>query len=115
MGTYSWVILTNCVKGANRKFEEWYDKVHIPDLLRVPGIVSATRGKATRVQAILTQQGAFALAQDFDPPFEYVAVYKLETEDPESILREVMRRAFTADMMIADELCGVQATLFENA
>jgi hypothetical protein len=112
MASYSWIVLTNCRDGRNAAFEEWYDTVHIPDLLRVPGIVSATRGKATPAQAILTEEGAFALTRGEKPPFEYMAIYKLETDDPEAVLQEVMGRAFTPEMPISADLCGVQATLF---
>ena len=114
MKSYSWIILTNCTEGTNQKFEEWYDNVHIPDLLRVPGIVSASRGRTTKVQAIMTDQGAFALTKDTKPDFEYIASYKLQADDPEIILKEVMRRAFTPEMMIIESLSGAQATLFED-
>lgn len=115
MKSYSWVILTNCAEGTNQVFEDWYDNVHIPDLLRVPGIASASRGRATPVQAIMSGSGEFALSENRRPDFEYVAIYKLETDDPESVLKEVMRRSFTPEMEIIEELTGVQATLFEDS
>ena len=115
MGIYSWVILTNCREGRNSEFEEWYDTIHIPDLLRIPGIVSGTRCKATQVQAIMTDEGAFALTHDLDHAFQYLSIYKLDTEEPQAVLQEVMRRAFTPEMQITEDLCGVQATLFEDA
>ena len=37
------VVFSNPVAGKEDEFNEWYDKVHIPELLTVPGMLSATR------------------------------------------------------------------------
>lgn len=38
------VVLSNCTDPAREKeFNDWYNKIHLPDVLETPGIVSATR------------------------------------------------------------------------
>jgi len=38
------VVQTNCTDPAREKeFNDWYDNVHVPDVLKVPGIVRMTR------------------------------------------------------------------------
>jgi len=37
------VVFSNPVEGKEDEFNEWYDNVHVPELLAVPGMVSATR------------------------------------------------------------------------
>lgn len=44
MGSWMIVVQAHC-KDALREqeFNEWYDKVHVPDVLEIPGIVRVTR------------------------------------------------------------------------
>ena len=37
------LVFSNPVDGKERKFNEWYDTVHTPEVLAIPGIVSAPR------------------------------------------------------------------------
>jgi len=37
------VVFSNPVADREDEFNEWYDNVHIPELLTVPGMLSATR------------------------------------------------------------------------
>jgi hypothetical protein len=43
MRKFTWVVLTNCDPAHDTEFNEWYDGVHIGDLLRIPGVVSAVQ------------------------------------------------------------------------
>ncbi len=54
-------------------YNRWYDEVHLPDLLEVPGVTSARRFKVI--------QG--------NVPWPYVAAYEIETDDLRGVL-EVM-------------------------
>lgn len=61
-------VRTNCCDPSREKeYNEWYDKVHIPDILNMPGYKSATR----------------FINPDF-ANFEtgkFLAIYELETDD----------------------------------
>ena len=58
---------SNCADPAREtEFNEWYDRVHLPDVLETPGIMRASR------------------YQSFNPPEgqpKFLAVYEAETED----------------------------------
>jgi hypothetical protein len=44
MEKWMMTIETNCLDPAQeKKFNEWYDGVHLADVLSIPGVVSATR------------------------------------------------------------------------
>ncbi len=52
-------------EGQEETYNRWYDEVHIPELLAIPGIV-----KATRYKVVQSNQ-----------PWPYVAAYEIETDD----------------------------------
>ena len=46
MAKYTFVVLSNpTTPGQEAEYNEWYDKIHIPDVLNVPGFVAAQRFK----------------------------------------------------------------------
>lgn len=62
------VVQTNAVAGREDEFERWYDGMHIPEILTIPGFVAAQR---------------FVLEPDARPgetpaPFRYLAIYELD-------------------------------------
>jgi hypothetical protein len=110
---YSWIVLTNCVEGTDARYEEWYDKIHIPDLLRVPGIVAAKRGRVCNVQTVMVN-GALELSRSAGQNYRYMAIYNIESDDPEGVLAEVIRRANTPEMMITADLLEAHTILYED-
>ena len=67
------VITTNCTDAAREaEFNEWYDKVHLPDILETPGFI-----KATRYENIESLEGEA----------KFLAIYDIETDD----IGEVMK------------------------
>jgi hypothetical protein len=113
MKSYSWIVFTNCTPGSEQAFEAWYDDIHIPDLLRIPGIVSATRGRATPQQTLMVG-GAVQYAPSVSADYRYLAVYKLRTDDPSAVLREVVRRSGTPEMELSDAMTDAHTILFED-
>jgi hypothetical protein len=60
------VVMSNPVEGRDDAFNEWYDSVHIPELLDIPGFVRAERydvGSATGHS---------------NDAFRYLAIYHIE-------------------------------------
>lgn len=67
------VVWTNPTsKEAEEEYNTWYNKVHLPDVLNVPGFVAATRYVFTGIPAL---EGAD------DPPHRYLALYEVDAED----------------------------------
>ena len=52
-------------------YNRWYDEVHVPDLLAVPGITSARRFRVV-------------MSRRSTPP--YLALYEIETDDLQSVM-----------------------------
>ena len=70
MAKYVMFVMTNCEAGKEAEFNDWYDKTHLPDVLRVPGIVAAQRYKLTDEQR-----------RDTRPEYGYMAAYEIESND----------------------------------
>lgn len=60
------VVATKVSPEREREFNEWYDKVHIPMVLRAPGMVRADRYKVVGAE---------------DDLATYLAVYEMESEE----------------------------------
>lgn len=65
--------------GMEEEYNKWYEEVHIPDLLSIPGMKSCTR---FRGQSVAGQPAEFA----------YCAVYEIDG-DFDAIMREMQARA----------------------
>ena len=70
MAKYTFVVMTNAAAGQEGEFNSWYERQHIPDVLRIEGFRSAQR---------------FQLApEESDNPkgtFRYLTLYEIETDD----------------------------------
>jgi hypothetical protein len=103
MAKYTLVVLSNPTAGKESEFNEWYDKVHVPDVLRVPGFVAAQRFKLAGPQL-----------NDAPRPHRYLALYEIDTDDIQASIDELRRRAGTAEMLISDaiDIKGVFGAMF---
>jgi hypothetical protein len=67
------IVETGPAEGREAEWNEWYEKVHIPEILeRVPGFRSATRYERP------------AGSKPADGELGYCTVYEIEADDPES-------------------------------
>jgi len=64
------VVMTNCPPGTEAAFNEWYDKTHIPDVLKIKGFVAATRYTVSDPQR-----------SDAGPAHRYLTVYEVEADN----------------------------------
>ena len=100
MAQYCFVVVTDALPGREQEFNTWYDQQHLADVLRIPGFVAAQR---------------FKLAQpDSSLPGRYLALYELETQDPQAALAELTRRCRTQSMILSEamDMSKVSAILF---
>ena len=73
-------------------YNEWYSKVHIPEMCSIPGVVSARRYKvrdAGRIKADASKR-------------PYVAIYELECDDINQPLSEFFARYADGRMTTSD-------------
>jgi hypothetical protein len=111
---YKWLVFTNCAPGSDAEFNRWYDEVHVPDLLRVPGIVKVHRTSVAGPQIVMLESGELAHSSADHIPFRYLAIYEFETDDPRAVLEEVRARANTPEMEISPLLGNVYTALYED-
>ncbi|MGH9344818.1 MAG: hypothetical protein ACRD19_13795 [Terriglobia bacterium] len=102
MAKYTFVVLTNPTAGKETEYNEWYNQTHLPDVLNVPGLVCAQRFKLAD-----SQMGK-------NNPYNYLALYEIETDDLPGVLKEMRERGGTADMVMSDaiDLNGAAAYIF---
>lgn len=103
MAKYKLVVLTNPMnEDQDAEFNDWYDNVHLGDVVKVPGFISAER---------------FRLKDGLGFPHihRYLALYEVETDRPEAACKELFSRQGTELMMISEtlDLPGAMAGLFE--
>jgi hypothetical protein len=111
---YKWLVFTNCAPGSDAEFNRWYDEIHVPDLLRIPGVVKVHRGSVAAAQMVTADSGELEHGSAANIPFRYLAVYEFDTEDPHAVLEEVRRRANTPEMVISPLLGTVYTALYED-
>jgi hypothetical protein len=86
------VVFTKPVEGLEDEYNKWYDEVHIHDVVKVPGVVSAQRYD-------LAHPGPGGE----QPTHRYMAIYEIEG-DPANAMEEMMARFLTDNMPGSDAL-----------
>lgn len=87
MEKYMLLALQNATLGNDEAFVRWFDQQHIPDLLRVEGIVAAQLYRTSDQQL-----------PGMNPTHQYACLYEVETEDLGKCINDMMRRANTDNM-----------------
>jgi hypothetical protein len=88
------------------EYNDWYDNVHLKDVVAIPGITSATRFKLSGTQQSKT----------LDPSQQpYLAVYDIEADDIQSVIDEIGTRVRTPLMEISDaiSMAHTKALIYE--
>lgn len=93
MSRYQYVVLAQAVPGREAEFETWYVNQHIPDVARVPGVVGARRFHVERI-----------LSGPADVAWVNLALYEIESDDPDAVLAEIKARFGTPAMPASDAL-----------
>lgn len=85
MPQYKMVSLTAPVAGREDEFNDWYETVHMPEILGFPGVKSAQRYRA---------RNKIMGPQDWP----YLCVYSIETDDMDGLLKEFGEAAVSGRM-----------------
>ena len=73
MAKWLLVVGVNCADEAREtEFNEWYDKIHIPDVLETPGFIRATRYENTKPS---------------EGEAKFLATYEIETDDIDRFMK----------------------------
>lgn len=93
MSKHLFLVMTNAAEGRDQEFNDWYDKRHIPDVLKIPGIVAAQRFALSPVQRMKPPL-----------PWSYFAIYEIETDDLKATMDTLAARSGTAAMLLSDSM-----------
>ena len=96
MPQYKMVVLSNPVTGREQECNDWYENVHLRDMLTFPGFVSAQR---------------FHLARNIaDPnPYQYLAIYTIDTDDLDAVVETLTKAAESGELFVSEALDAVNA------
>lgn len=91
MAKYLFLVFTVPQAGRDAEYNSWYNDQHLDDVLRVKGFTAAQR---------------FQVAPQFGAPDirPYLAIYEIETDDPEAALADLAGLADSSVMQISDAL-----------
>lgn len=96
MAKATMVVFTNPVSAdAEDEYNEWYDNIHLADVVAIDGFVSAQRFRVVDVEAV---------AAGSDSAHRYLALYEVESDDLNAVAQALLSRAGTADMEISPTL-----------
>ncbi len=103
MPQFKYLVLSNPVEGREDEYNDWYTNVHLADVLKVEGVVSAQRMRCTEVQRHPGPQA-----------WKYMAVYDCEAESVQHVIDGMRARAGTPQMPISSAMAApVLACFFE--
>ena len=88
------LVFSNPAAGKDAEFNEWYDNVHIPQLLEVPGMLSAKR-------YALKESELYRVPGGQVPDHRYLCVYEMEG-DVDTIMTEIRARVADGRVQMAD-------------
>jgi hypothetical protein len=92
MPTYKMIVMTKPVEGREKEYNDWYQGVHLHDLVAIDGIKAGQR---------------FRLSRDLVPDPEllpYLAIYEIETDDIDGVLEELKSRAASGKVVVSAAL-----------
>ena len=79
MADHVMVVFTNPVPGREDEYNEWYNNVHLGEVLRTPGMTCARRYRL--VDGVGSRE---------EPQHRYLAIYELESDDVKSTLKQML-------------------------
>jgi hypothetical protein len=93
MNKYHLVVFSNPIENKEDEYNEWYSKTHLHDVLKIRGFVAAQRFKLSDEQL------------PGDPSsYRYMAIYKIETDDLEATLKELVQAQEKGNMVVSSAL-----------
>ena len=93
--TYYFLVFNAPAAGQEEAYNRWYDTQHAPDVVSIPGFVSAQR--------FVYNEGVQLREVALKKP-KYLVFYKIVTSDLPAVIAEVKRRLQTGETRVSDAL-----------
>jgi hypothetical protein len=104
MRQYKFLVFTRPVAGREKDYDEWYQNIHLHDLVSVPGFKSARRFRWARTH----QKPA-----DADEP-QHLAIYEIETDDIDAVIAAMRTLRGKVSMSDAIDLPASSSMFYEE-
>jgi hypothetical protein len=90
------IVYSNPLQGRDEEFNEWYDNVHVPQLLAVPGMLSAQR-------YTLLDSEMYRAPGGRPPEHRYAIIYEMEG-DVDAIMQKIQEAVAAGQIVMHDSL-----------
>ena len=87
------------VKGEETTYNQWYNQVHLEDLLQIPGIKSAQRFQPQEAEGSLESP--------------YLAIYEIETEDVTKVMQSMQDGSYKIHGSPAIDTSSIRMQVYE--
>ena len=91
MTNYKLVVFSEPTEGQEAEYNRWYNEVHLPEVVSVPGFVSAQRFKLHT-----TMNGQL--------PHTYLSIYEIDCDAPQTVLDGLVAATEAGEMDISGAL-----------
>jgi hypothetical protein len=98
-GKNLFLVFTNPVAGKEAEFDDWYNQTHVPDVLDVPGVVSAQRYEVAPVETPELE----GVPSPPPPAHTNLAVYELD-RDANEVMADFLGRLTSGAMGLSESL-----------
>ena len=99
MGKFIYVVLLKAEPGREEELHDWYEREHLDDCVKVPGVVSAKR-----LRALYRVGRRVEGSKVMETPYDSIALYEIEADDPLAVARELSARSGTELMSACDAI-----------
>lgn len=101
------VVWTNPVPGRDAEYNAWYNDIHLPEVLAVPGYVAATRYELS------PEPRRMPGVEEYVPAQRYLAIYELEEGADHRKAWDALNAA-RAGFRMSDDLGDAMAAIFSQ-
>ena len=93
MSTQFMFAFAKAMDGRRDELNEWFEKQHVPDLLKIPGFVSARR---VAVRPLGVREGI--------PVWDFMAIYEIDAADVPAVIKEAGVRMASGVIKLSEAL-----------
>ena len=97
------LVFSNAIEGREDEFNEWYDNVHVPDLLAIPGVLSAHRYDL--LETAINRNPAMPA-----PTHRYLCIYEMEG-DVDAIMAKVQESVLSGGIVMTEAMDVMESRL----
>ena len=91
MAHHVFIAFSRPLDGHEQDYDEWYDRQHMPDVLSVPGFVSAQRYDVVGRRP-----------EEMTRPYSRMIVYEIESDDVDATVGELRARIGAGEIATGD-------------